>query len=243
MLTRITNLNKISKTSKNSRFMQMSISSDQMYQIEDTGDNKFGMKKILMMENAGYGITELILKKFKKIHDLKIIVLSGTGNNGGDSMVAARHLSLLTSKPIKVIILGDLNKIKSEEALTNLEIIKKMHKTIKIYNNIDTQLKNDLLKSDLIIDGIFGTGIKGDIKEPQLSVINLINESKAYVIAVDIPSGLDPDNGDINSNCVHASSTITFHRIKNGLLNNKKYTGIIYLKKIGIPIEVEEGLI
>lgn len=243
MIIRVNSLKKIQKRVKDEKFREILITSDQMYKIEDVGHNKFGMKKILMMENAGYGIAELILKKFKKIDDLKITVVCGTGNNGGDAMVASRHLSIQSRKPIKIIVLGDLNKIKTEEALTNFEIIKKMHKTIKIYYKLDTQIKNEILASDIIIDGIFGTGIKGDIKEPQSLIIDLINKSKAHVISVDIPSGLDPDTGNINSNCVKADSTITFHRIKNGLLHNKKYTGTIYLKKIGIPMEVEGGII
>ena len=74
MIIRVNSLKKIQKRVKNEKFREIPITSDQMYKIEDAGHNKFGMKKILMMENAGYGIAELILKKFKKINDLKITV-------------------------------------------------------------------------------------------------------------------------------------------------------------------------
>jgi NAD(P)H-hydrate epimerase len=233
------------KSIKDKRVSEFSISSKQMYRIEDIGHNIFGMKKVLMMENAGYGIVELLLKKFKKIDNLKITAICGTGNNGGDAMVAARHLSSHCKKPITVILLGKSNRIKTEEALMNFEIINKMIKTIKIksFDDLDTKIKNEIIKSDIIIDGIFGTGIQGNIKQPHSIAIDLINKSKAYTVAVDIPSGLDPNTGCINSNCVIADNTITFHRIKNGLLNNKKYTGVIFLKKIGIPNEVEEQII
>ena len=66
-------------------------------------------------------------------------------------MVASRHLSIQSKKPIKIIVLGDLNKIKTEEALTNFEIIKKMHKTIKIYYKLDTQIKNEILSPGIDI--------------------------------------------------------------------------------------------
>jgi NAD(P)H-hydrate epimerase len=120
-----------------------------------------------------------------------------------------------------------------------------MNKTIEliISSKVDTKVKKQILNADIIIDGIFGTGIKGEIQDPHLSVIKLINKSKAYIIAVDIPSGLNPNTGEITSNVIRANTTITFHRIKLGLLTNKKYTGNLILKKIGIPIEAEDGII
>ena len=109
--------------------------------------------------------------------------------------------------------------------------------------HLDSIIKKHILNADIIIDGIFGTGIKGDIQDPHLSVIKLINHSKSYIVSVDIPSGLNPNNGEISIDCVRANTTITFHRIKTGLLNNRKYTGNLILKKIGIPIEAEEGIV
>jgi NAD(P)H-hydrate epimerase len=223
------------------------ISSDQMYEIENAGHNKFGMKKVIMMENAGFGIADFIIKKFKNkgFSKLKILAVCGTGNNGGDAMVASRHLACLGIY-LKVILLGDPSSIKTDEALTNFQIISKMNRTIEliILSNIDTKkIKKEILNADIIIDGIFGTGIKGNIQDPHLSAIKLINKSRAYTISVDIPSGLNPNNGEIVSDCIRADTTITFHKIKLGLLNNKKYTGNLILKKIGIPIEVEEGII
>jgi NAD(P)H-hydrate epimerase len=228
------------------KMSEIAISSNQMYEIENMGHSKFGMKKVLMMENAGFGVADFIIKKFKNkpISKLKILAICGSGNNGGDAMVTARHLTC-SSINLKVIFLGDPSSIKTEEALTNFEIISKMNKTIEliISSKVDTKVKKQILNADIIIDGIFGTGIKGEIQDPHLSVIKLINKSKAYIIAVDIPSGLNPNTGEITSNVIRANTTITFHRIKLGLLTNKKYTGNLILKKIGIPIEAEDGII
>jgi NAD(P)H-hydrate epimerase len=241
------NIIKIKKQSAISKkFEEKIISSEQMYKIENIGHNKFGMKKMLMMENAGFGVAEFILKKFKnkKLENFKILAVCGTGNNGGDAMVAARHLASLNLN-IRVILLGDPTSIKTDEASTNFQVINKMNRTIDLVKlkNIDTKIKKDILDADIVIDGIFGTGIKGDILNPHLSIIKLINKSKAYIISVDIPSGLNPDNGETVSQCIKADTTITFHRIKSGLINNDQYTGNLILKKIGIPIETEEGLI
>ena len=228
------------------KMSEIAISSNQMYEIENMGHSKFGMKKVLMMENAGFGVADFIIKKFKNkpISKLKILAICGSGNNGGDAMVTARHLTC-SSINLKVIFLGNPSSIKTEEALTNFEIISKMNKTIEliISSKVDTKVKKQILNADIIIDGIFGTGIKGEIQDPHLSVIKLINKSKAYIIAVDIPSGLNPNTGEITSNVIRANTTITFHRIKLGLLTNKKYTGNLILKKIGIPIEAEDGII
>lgn len=228
------------------KMSEIAISSNQMYEIENMGHSKFGMKKVLMMENAGFGVADFIIKKFKNkpISKLKILAICGSGNNGGDAMVTARHLTC-SSINLKVIFLGDPSSIKTEEALTNFEIISKMNKTIELImsSKVDTNVKKQILNADIIIDGIFGTGIKGEIQDPHLSVIKLINKSKAYIVAVDIPSGLNPNTGEITSNVIRANTTITFHRIKLGLLTNKKYTGNLILKKIGIPIEAEDGII
>ena len=235
---------KVKKTRE--KMSEIAISSNQMYEIENIGHSKFGMKKVLMMENAGFGVADFIIKKFKNksISKLKILAICGSGNNGGDAMVTARHLTC-SSINLKVIFLGNPSSIKTEEALTNFEIISKMNKTIEliISSKVDTKVKKQILNADIIIDGIFGTGIKGEIQDPHLSVIKLINKSKAYIIAVDIPSGLNPNTGEITSNVIRANTTITFHRIKLGLLTNKKYTGNLILKKIGIPIEAEDGII
>lgn len=235
---------KVEKISK--KMSEIAISSNQMYEIENIGHTKFGMKKVLMMENAGFGVADFIIKKFKNksISKLKILAICGSGNNGGDAMVTARHLTS-SGINLKVIFLGDPSLIKTEEALTNFEIISKMNKTIELIvsSKVDTKIKKQILNADIIIDGIFGTGIKGEIQDPHLSVIKLINKSKSYIIAVDIPSGLNPNNGEVTSNGIRANTTITFHRIKLGLLNNRKYTGNLILKKIGIPIEAEEGIV
>lgn len=228
------------------KMSEIAISSNQMYEIENIGHSKFGVKKVLMMENAGFGVADFIIKRFKnkQVSKLKILAICGSGNNGGDAMVAARHLTC-SGINLKVIFLGETSSIKTEEALTNFQIISTMNKTIELIINskVDTKIKKQVLNADIIIDGIFGTGIKGDIQDPHLSVIKLINKSKSYIIAVDIPSGLNPNNGETTADCVRANTTITFHRIKIGLLNNRKYTGNLILKKIGIPIEAEEGIV
>jgi NAD(P)H-hydrate epimerase len=225
--------------------MERAITSDQMYRIEESGHTGIGMKRFLMMENAGHGISDLVASKFKKLAGKKIVALCGTGNNGGDGFVAARHLSGRRAK-VTVVLLGSPSEIKSEEARLNWGIIEKMDSVEIIFGKqVTDEIKKRILSSNIILDGIFGTGIKRAIGEPHASAILFTNKSKAYVLAIDVPSGLDPNTGKIYEQCIRADATITFHRMKKGLATKgaKRYTGPVYVEKIGIPPEAERGVV
>ena len=233
------------------------ISSDQMYQIENNGENEFSMKKILMMENAGSRIADLLISEFgDDLLNKSIVAVCGKGNNGGDALVAMRHLSgyilskNLSEKPphLAVILLCDPNDLKTSEAVSNWKIIEKIDSvkkyTLKSFTLEET--KERIKNSDIILDGIFGTGIKGNIDEPYSSTIDLINtrKSKSYILSVDIPSGLNPDSGEIKDKTINADMTITFHRPKHGHFNNgASVIGKLIVKKIGIPFETERGVV
>jgi NAD(P)H-hydrate epimerase len=197
-----------------------------------------------MMENAGHGIADFIVNKFKnRLKNKKIVVLCGTGNNGGDGFVASRHLTCYAAD-ITVILIGLPSFIRSEEANINWKILEKMD-SIKIIfgKDLNEDIKAKITKADIIIDGIFGTGIRGEIRYPNNHAIDLINSSRAYILSIDVPSGLDPDTGQVHEKCVKADATVTFHRMKRGLLRNKKFTGIIHIECIGIPPEAERGVL
>lgn len=231
------------------------ITSEQMYSIENNGEKIIGMKKLIMMENAGGKIAEFLLNSFNSnLTDKKIVFVSGLGNNGGDAIVASRHISAYLSSKISMtdnnlvlILLGKPEQIKTYESKTNWNIIEKIESIKKIIFNNDNkkEIEMEIQKSDIIIDGLLGTGIKGKIKDPYSDIIDFINKqkSKSFILAVDIPSGLNPDTGEITDKSIKADVTITFHRIKQGLLKNKEQSGKILPVKIGIPIEAERGVI
>jgi NAD(P)H-hydrate epimerase len=223
------------------------ITSDQMYAIEQNGHSIFGMRRFLMMENAGHGIADFIVRKFKALNNKRIVAMCGTGNNGGDGFVASRHLAGYGAK-IVVILLGSPSDLRSEEARLNWSIIEKMDSIELIFGKeLTSEIKSRIANTDIILDGIFGTGIKDEIRQPYASAIDAINKSKAYVLAVDVPSGFDPNTGQIHKKCIMADATITFHRLKVGLAGNKKnkkkYTGPVYVEWIGIPPEAEKGIV
>ncbi|MGN6346832.1 MAG: NAD(P)H-hydrate epimerase [Candidatus Nitrosocosmicus sp.] len=231
------------------------ITSEQMYSIENNGEKIIGMKKLIMMENAGAKIAEFLLNSFNNnLIDKKIVFICGLGNNGGDAIVASRHISAYLSSKISLIdnnlvliLLGKPEQIKTYESKTNWNIIEKIESIKKILFNKDNknEIEMEIQKSDIIIDGLLGTGIKGKIKDPYSDIIDFINrqKSKSFILAVDIPSGLNPDTGEITDKSIKADVTITFHRIKHGLLKNKEQSGEILPVKIGIPIEAERGVV
>ena len=91
----------------------------------------------------------------------------------------------------------------------------------------------------IIIDGILGTGINGDIREPYASAINFINQTDCYKFAVDVPSGMDPQTGETASLFTKCDMTVTFHKMKQGIPKRKDLTGELFAEKIGIPPEAE----
>jgi NAD(P)H-hydrate epimerase len=226
------------------------ITSEQMYKIEDNGHRLFGMKRLLMMENAGHRTADFLLRRFDAgLKHKKIIAVCGSGNNGGDTFVACRHLAAACITNITILLLTTPKEIRTSEAKINWNIIRKMKSLKKITIGSRQQIDSghviemEIEDADVILDGLLGTGVKGQIREPFSSAIDKINQSKAYVLAIDVPSGLDPTSGEPSNKCIEANATITFHRMKKGLDIGKKYTGSIHIEKIGIPPEAEDGVL
>lgn len=214
----------------------MEISVDQMYQIENNGHD-MGFLKKFMMENAGAAAVRKLAEK-TDLEKKKILIFAGMGNNGGDGLVMARHLSGYDSL-VTVVLLGSPEKIKTEESNWNWSILKKMHSV----NLISGNNTNFDFNPDVVIDGILGTGISGRIREPYAAAINYINELKCLKFAVDVPSGLNPDTGETANIFVKSDLTVTFHKMKRGISKRKDLTGELYTEKIGIPPEAEKGIL
>ena len=204
----------------------MTVTTEEMRKIEQWSSEK-GFSTTLMMENAGRAISEVILERFDPKTTGKICVICGKGNNGGDALAAARHL-LLSGFNVETYIIGGAVKEGDAGLMLKLyELLKKAH--------TEQPSLNELKGCEIIVDGIFGTGIKGEIKEPFASVIQMINQSQAFIVSVDVPSGLNPDNGDASNETIQADITVTLHDVKPGLLNSK-YVGKLVIKEIGIPL-------
>jgi len=211
-----------------------------MMQIEENG-HQMGFLRKFMMENAGAGATKRIKEKYPMILlEEGILVFAGLGNNGGDGLVIARHLAGYGLN-VTVFLLGEPDNIRSEECSWNWGLLEKM-KSVKLLTGGNLEDLNNL-EFSVIVDGILGTGIAGEIREPHASAIEFINGKVCQVVAVDVPSGLNPDTGEANKLCVNANMTVTFHRMKVGMPKAKDVCGEIFVEKIGIPPEAEIGVL
>ena len=215
-----------------------------MMQIEENG-HQMGFLRKFMMENAGAAAAKRIEEKYSGVWSLdtdykKILVFAGLGNNGGDGLVIARHLAGYGAN-VTVFLLGEPDNIRSEECSWNWNLLEKT-KSVTLLTGGNLEHLNNL-EFDIIIDGVLGTGISGEIREPQASAITYINKSNAFKLSVDVPSGVDPDTGNKNSPHVTADMTVTFHRMKVGMPKRKDVCGEIFVEKIGIPPEAEIGVL
>ena len=215
----------------------MEISVDQMYQIENKGHD-MGFLKKFMMENAGAAAVRRLVEKTGSVDSKNIVIFVGLGNNGGDGLVMARHLAGHSAN-VTVMLLGTPDKIKTEESSWNWSILEKMS-SIKLLGNNSIDFD---FKSDILVDAILGTGITGEIREPYASAINYINETDCYKFAVDTPSGLDPQTGETANIYTKCDMTVTFHKMKQGIPKRKDLTGELFVEKIGIPPEAEDGIL
>ena len=201
---------------------------------------RLGVSKLLLMENAGKAVADFIAKMDPA--GMKVVVVSGTGNNGGDGFVVARHMAAYEAL-VKVFLVGSDEDVSTEEASHNLRIMKEMDRSVELFRLSDVsfmdKLGQALSEADIVVDALLGTGIKGQLKETHASVIDMINASKAFKLAVDVPSGLDPLTGEVCGRAVKADATVTFHRAKKGLFAREDLVGELLVANIGIPPEAD----
>lgn len=195
---------------------------------------------IVLMENAGSKISDYIVNNYPE--KKKVSIYSGTGGNGGDGFVIARHL-LNHGYKVRLFLLSKPENIKNKDSQLNYE-------SIKIIAECDKNLKLEVItdssqidpdNSDIIVDAILGTGVNGKLRQPVSGAIDTINYSPAIVISVDVPSGMNPEDGLVKDKCVVAHETLTLHKMKKGLtLAQESYVGKITVLDIGIPKVSEE---
>jgi len=205
-------------------------------QALDMNAEYFGISRLQLMENAGRNIAVEISSRFKP-QDAKVTVFCGLGGNGGDGFVAARHLACLGFK-VDVILAGQATQIANDEAKRNWQALESLKDCITLHEVVDSSLIPNV-KSEVLVDALLGTGLKGPPRPPVLQLIRRMNEADAFRVAVDLPSGIDSDSGEVLGEAVKADLTVTFHKAKPGLVRAKEHVGELVVKHIGLPQEVE----
>ncbi len=215
------------------------MSRDEVRSFDRWAIDELGISGVVLMENAGRSCAELIKEKLTDVAEPQVCIFCGTGNNGGDGYVVARHL-LNAGFKVRVVICGDRSKVKGD-AKINLDILERIGQPIEQIDinetGIEVNIRALTAEADMVVDALFGTGLKGSLSDQYIKLIETLNGSNRPILAVDIPSGLDCDTGRALGAAVKAAYTVTFAAVKRGLTiaaQVKQYTGHIYVASIGV---------
>src|SRR5712671_1627650 len=209
------------------------VTAEEMRAIDRATTEKYGIPSLTLMENAGTAVAEFALKHF----DFEsVCAVCGKGNNGGDGFVAARKLHE-AGKKVSVIVLAEFDDLRGDA----LEMFKKLPLGpifLPAEKFLDIPKVEEMLKSDLILDAILGTGFKPPLKSLAEKAIIRINKALGFVLAVDIPSGIDADieePPEAGLTYVHADGIISFTAGKPAIVFGNLTDGPIAVAPIGSP--------
>ena len=211
------------------------VTAEEMRRIDRDTIDEFGIPARVLMERAGSSVADRILEIYGR---RKVIVVCGSGNNGGDGMVAARILHD-EGWDVSVFLASDPNKLKGD-ALLQYQAALRFGVPVKKAAMLIEHASELLRPHTIIIDALFGTGLSKEIRGTYSELINVLNKSGLPIVAVDIPSGISSDTGQVMGNAISADYTITFGLPKRGhlLYPGAEHTGKLFVENIGFPAEL-----
>ncbi|MFH1130520.1 MAG: NAD(P)H-hydrate epimerase, partial [Pseudomonadota bacterium] len=213
----------------------------QMREIDRTAIEDYGVPGVVLMESAGRGVVDVICGLLSP-RKAAVVVLCGSGNNGGDGFVVARHLIARGARVITYLV-AERTKI-AGDALVNLQILEKMGADIcALCTGADLEREEgEITGADVVVDALLGTGLSSDVRGQYRAVLDLANRSGGLKIAVDIPSGLNSDTGQMMGAVFSADHTVTFAYPKMGLIvyPGVEWVGQLHVVDIGVPPGIEE---
>ena len=231
------------------------VTAAEMRQIDQDTIEGIGIPGIVLMETAGSAIVRAIERHYPTCQ--RIGIFAGKGNNGGDGIVIARQLAHV-GRDVHLFLVSPSDSF-TGEAETNLQIAKRLTASFGLQavpkgglriEEILTEAAlesdpslNDLMSCELLVDAIFGTGLRGTVRDPIAAIINAINRLPTPVLSVDLPSGLDADTGHPLGTCIQADRTVTIGLPKRGLLMHPgaELTGKLEIADIGFPAQVVDA--
>lgn len=210
---------------------------NEMKGIDQRAVEEYGLPEILLMENAGREVAAAFEEYLNGVAGKRICVLAGSGNNGGDAFVAARHL-MNHGAQLSIFLVGNPAHLTQSAAL-NRDIVIKMGVVVQV---LETDRDWDKLQVTLrfvdgVVDGILGRGFKGELREPVARVVRMVNSHGKPVIAIDLATGIEADTGSASPEAIRADLTVTFGLPKFGhmLCPGQTATGKLLVDDIGIP--------
>ena len=213
---------------------------NQMREIDKKSVEEYGISEIVLMENAGRKVAETVRHVLKSISKKSICILAGSGNNGGDALVAARYLSNQGAR-IKIFLIGNKNH-RTDSLNIQMKTLRAMGIELQVLETDRAwdRLQVTLRFADAIIDGILGTGFTGQLRPAVLRLVRLVNSTNKPVISIDIPTGVDADNGQVGEAAINATFTIALGLPKFGhyICPGAAFVGELIIDDIGIPAQL-----
>ena len=211
------------------------VTAEEMRTMDDATIREFHVDVLVLMENAGRATASLAKQMLHETtFGKRVACLAGGGNNGGDGMVAARHLANWGAE-VSVIVGTTRDRMK-DVPLGQLHVLEKMGIPILLedYNLIDY---------DLLIDGLIGYGLEGNPRDRVAGMIKDANASGCPILALDLPSGMNATTGEIYDPCIKATATLTLALPKTGFLapGASEFVGDLFLADISIPRKVYQN--
>jgi len=219
--------------------MSITLTRNQVRRVDELAIHRYGIAGLVLMENAGRNAAAVIDRAYGPTG--RAVIFCGTGNNGGDGCVIARHLHN-AGWSVRVVLAGDVSRM-TPDASANYRIIEAMG--LRPVTAIDAATQqaaaSSITSDEIVVDALLGTGFSGDVRSPMAELIHAINAAKKRaVVAVDLPSGLDCDTGTPGRATICADLTITFVARKRGFDSPEAvlYLGRIEVADIGAPCEL-----
>jgi NAD(P)H-hydrate epimerase len=204
-----------------------------------------------LMEHAGAAVAAAV-KAIAEATDRwskgPILILCGPGNNGGDGFVAARHLAR-AGATVAAVLVSSAGRPATADAGRNWDRLDREPRVTRIHAGSVADLRvlaRDVEKAAVVVDALLGTGVRGELRDPIRSAVDLVlaaRKAKVPVVAVDTPTAVDLTSGDASNPVVRADLTVTFHRPKTGLLTTQgaRLAGKVLVAPIGIPPGADRG--
>jgi NAD(P)H-hydrate epimerase len=215
------------------------MSREEVRAVDRWAIEEVGVSGVVLMENAGRSCAELVRERLGGVERPRVCIFCGTGNNGGDGYVIARHL-LNAAFGVRVVVCGAREKI-GGDARINLEILERLGHEIEVLDPAATDVAGRVGAladgADMVVDALFGTGLRGPLRVDYAALVDAINGLGVPILAVDFPSGLDCDTGKPLGTAIRAACTVTFVAAKRGFAASGgagAYTGPIYVASIGV---------
>jgi NAD(P)H-hydrate epimerase len=216
----------------------------QMREADRFTIEEIGIPSLVLMENAGRQVVAAMEAAYEARLNGRVAVLCGRGNNGGDGFVVARTL-MQRGIDASVFVIGSLSEIRGD-AKTNLDILGRLGVTVvEIGDEQSWELHfSEIVQCTLIVDAIFGTGLKSALGGMMETIVADINASSIPIVSIDLPSGLSADTPHVIGDCIDASMTVTLAAPKLPLVlpPGEEHAGDVVIADIGIPHEVIEGI-